>query len=1052
MNKKLLYLFLFLFTLWVGTSETRAQITVIDGNSIALTNILAQLTGQGVIISNVKVLLGGAVNNSPTGKAMYGLYTSTDALDVDGIGTGGLVIACGRVLDFGSSKGVVNSSGVFASSGMGIGGEPFISGSTFDACTLEFDIKPIGDEIYFNYCFASEEYNSYVCTAFNDVFKFMVTGPDPTQPAKPYNKTNIAIVPGTGIPNTANPGLEVAINSVNTSGPNCAGGAASFPQFHNANGSAYMVYNQRTKGLVARVNVTPCATYTFRLSIADRRDAIFDSGVFIQALNSNVPTMDITTNSVIKDGLEGCINPVVKITRSKTTGPETFRLVLGGSATFLVDYDIEYAGALVTTFPFNFTFPVGAATAEFKIKPKLDGLIEPTEIVKMDLYKPTCATGEGFLIASKNVNILDKDSYQILEGTVPNTIYRCTDADLVPKLKGVLADAYQWETVGGSFVCTDGTCREITPATQTTDATYKIKATFGDCVIERTITVDYAVLTVNTPDPICTGQSATLIADGRTNFTWSPATGLSCTNCATTSANPTATTVYTVLGTEGTLPGGCSSSKQVTVTVVTQPGPQFTGLNAQYCINDAPVTLTATPAGGTFQINGIAATTFNPTLLGGGQHTVKYVKNVGGTTCADFVNKVVIVNGLPPIAFTVATEVCKNGLPIAISATPSGGTFKIGANTITQIDPALYPIGNVNIVYSVTDINTGCLNISNTNVAILPVPTFVWQDVDDAYCLTDDITVTPKLNITDSDGSLTTATLTSFNPSIAGISGNVTLGYSFTGKNNCNSIVSKTITINTPPVVAFVGLLNEYCQQALPITLSGSPAGGVFTVDGVVATQLVPMNFVVGDVVTIGYTYSNNGCTVDIDKDVNIVEGTAYVPVSATLQVCPPTAQGYPIEALTITEMQAGYTYKWTSTVPALNGATTRVLYIKEDQTGKHTVLIRDAGNCPIGEKTFDITIKCNTAFFVPTGFTPNGDGKNDVLQIFGADFTKLRFMIINRWGEIIFTARNKTEGWDGNLKGKPAPAGIYTWKATYESVLQPGTVIQKEGSVHLIK
>jgi gliding motility-associated-like protein len=59
---------------------------------------------------------------------------------------------------------------------------------------------------------------------------------------------------------------------------------------------------------------------------------------------------------------------------------------------------------------------------------------------------------------------------------------------------------------------------------------------------------------------------------------------------------------------------------------------------------------------------------------------------------------------------------------------------------------------------------------------------------------------------------------------------------------------------------------------------------------------------------------------------------------------------------------------------------------------------------------------------------------------------------IYNRWGEVVFTARSKSEGWDGKIKGQPAPAGVYTWKASYESVLQPGTVIEKEGSINLIR
>jgi gliding motility-associated-like protein len=434
---------------------------------------------------------------------------------------------------------------------------------------------------------------------------------------------------------------------------------------------------------------------------------------------------------------------------------------------------------------------------------------------------------------------------------------------------------------------------------------------------------------------------------------------------------------------------------------------------------------------------------------------VKFIKaGTPGVTCADVVTKTVLVNALPAITFTVASSVCKNGTPINISANPAGGVFKINGTTITQIDPALYPVGNVTVNYAITDNNTGCLNTSSTVVAIAPLPTYEWVDVLDNYCILDNNEVTPKLRITDTDGTIKIVTLAPFTPSFKGALGelNFNIGASVSGANSCNDIATKAIKINEPVDVQFVDLLDEYCQQALPVTLKANPSGGTFKVNGVATGSLVPMDFAVGDVVRVEYTYSTNGCLVVIEKEVDIVQGTAYTPTTENLIVCPPNAQGYPLEAVPLSQAQAGYKFEWTSTVPALNGQTTRVLYVKEDQTGKHKVLIRDAGNCPIDEITFDVLIKCNTAFFIPTAFTPNGDGKNDMLEIFGADFTKLRMQIYNRWGEVVFTARSKSEGWDGKIKGQPAPAGVYTWKASYESVLQPGTVIEKEGSINLIR
>jgi len=81
------------------------------------------------------------------------------------------------------------------------------------------------------------------------------------------------------------------------------------------------------------------------------------------------------------------------------------------------------------------------------------------------------------------------------------------------------------------------------------------------------------VLTIKTNDSIlCSGESTTLTANGATNCTWSPATGLNTTSGATVIANPTATTIYTVSG-DGV--GSCITSDSITITVNPTPTANF---------------------------------------------------------------------------------------------------------------------------------------------------------------------------------------------------------------------------------------------------------------------------------------------------------------------------------------------------------------------------------------------------------------------------------------------------------------------------------------------
>ena len=77
-----------------------------------------------------------------------------------------------------------------------------------------------------------------------------------------------------------------------------------------------------------------------------------------------------------------------------------------------------------------------------------------------------------------------------------------------------------------------------------------------------------------------------------------------------------------------------------------------------------------------------------------------------------------------------------------------------------------------------------------------------------------------------------------------------------------------------------------------------------------------------------------------------------------------------------------------------------------------------------------------NNPLLVPTAFSPNGDGINDLLLVHGRPGTIVeRFRIYDRWGEVIFEAGNfevnsPVVGWDGNFRGAPMSTGVFIWEA----------------------
>jgi hypothetical protein len=145
---------------------------------------------------------------------------------------------------------------------------------TFDASVLEFDFVPAGDSLVFQYVFASDEYNEFVNTEFNDVFAFYVNG------------TNCAVV--------GNPAQPVSINTINNGNPE-DDPTASNPALYRNNdlddggGSINTEMDGLTTVLTCRAKVNPGVTNRMKLAIADASDPVLDAAVFIKAGSFAVP-------------------------------------------------------------------------------------------------------------------------------------------------------------------------------------------------------------------------------------------------------------------------------------------------------------------------------------------------------------------------------------------------------------------------------------------------------------------------------------------------------------------------------------------------------------------------------------------------------------------------------------------------------------------------------------------------------------------------------------------------------------------------------------------
>lgn len=123
-------------------------------------------------------------------------------------------------------------------------------------------------------------------------------------------------------------------------------------------------------------------------------------------------------------------------------------------------------------------------------------------------------------------------------------------------------------------------------------------------------------------------------------------------------------------------------------------------------------------------------------------------------------------------------------------------------------------------------------------------------------------------------------------------------------------------------------------------------------------------------------------------------------------------------------------------------------------EAGIYWVEAEDMLGC-IGSDSLLIRESCPTSLFVPSAFSPNNDGYNDIFQPQGLDLLAYHLRIFNRWGEVIFETQTIEQGWDGRTSsGSSAPEGVYIWMSDYEGQRTRGSDYrdQEAGTVTLIR
>ena len=312
-----------------------------------------------------------------------------------------------------------------------------------------------------------------------------------------------------------------------------------------------------------------------------------------------------------------------------------------------------------------------------------------------------------------------------------------------------------------------------------------------------------------------------------------------------------------------------STSASAVLTVNPLPVVSISGLLTQYCVNAPNVTLTGIPSGGTFSGTGVTGTTFSPATAGvGGPYPVLY-EYTDGNGCYNSATINVTVVAQPVVSFSgLAGPYCINdNTPVALTGSPSGGTFSGTGITGNTFVPSIAQLGNNSVTYTYTNLN-GCVN-SQTQVAVVNnIPVVSFSGLSAAYC--EDYSTPIILTGNNAGGTFTSngAGLTdngngtaSYVASVAG-AGTHTITYTYTNGNGCANSQTQSILVNTLPVLTFSGLSNQYCVVDPLATLTGFPAGGTFSGPGISGNTFNPATAGLGlHTIIYQYTDGSTGCS-----------------------------------------------------------------------------------------------------------------------------------------------------------------------------------------------
>lgn len=420
--------------------------------------------------------------------------------------------------------------------------------------------------------------------------------------------------------------------------------------------------------------------------------------------------------------------------------------------------------------------------------------------------------------------------------------------------------------------------------------------------------------------------------------------------------------------------------------------------------------------------------------------------------CVDSIRKSITIRDKPiiqlPFRDTVICSIDSLLIPVSGSGnfTWLPNTQILGSNTNR---PIVFPKDTTRYIVTMSD--NGCTNTDTVTVNVVDYIT-VQAGPDTTICLTDLITLrtntiassfswSPSLTLNDANAK---------NP-IAKPTANTT--YTVIGNlGRCQATDQITVRVVPYPQVNITTRDTIICYGSrvqLNATYTGtdfrwSPTNALLNTNGLSPLAGPSRN----TIYTLVVRDTLSGCPKSVIDSVRIqVVPNIIVNAGRDTMIVPDQSLALEVTA------SSGTQFNWTPSL-GLNNTTIRnpIVQLGEDiDSILYRVRVTDAGGCYGEDDILVKVLKSQPDILVPSGFTPNGDGKNDVLKPIPVGITEFQyFRIYNRWGQLLFSTSQQGIGWDGRFNGVAQGSGTYVFVTQGKDIY--GKTLFRKGTAVLIR